>query len=462
MKTKRFISVFFLALLLAGLLAVPARAAGPDVWSGKVTDPQVQAKAALLVDRKTGAVIYALNEHDELYPASLTKIMTCLLVLEAIDEGRLKLSQEVTATPTALEGLAEDGSTAGIEAGEILTVEQLLYCLMVVSANEAGAILAEKISGSVDSFVDRMNARAEELGCENTHFMNPHGYHDSLHYTSAWDLYLITRAALEHPMFMTVCDAASHTVPATNMSEERTLNNTNFLIRSGREYYNPDVHGVKTGSHSQAGNCLVTTAQHASMDLLCVILGAERTQDEKGIWWTYSFVYTDKLYNWAFDNFSYQVILKEDDAAGEAPVSLSSTDHVTLRPAQAVELLLPKGADLEELEKTVVLKSDPVEAPITEGDVLGSMTVSLDGEELAEVDLLAFTSVEASRIRVLWRDVKEFFSTTAAKAALGVVLVLAAVLGGWRLLFSRRRYRYGRSVGGGGRRGAYRGPRRRR
>ena len=292
MKTRRFFGSFFLALLLVGLLAVPAEAA----W---VTDPDVEAKAALLIDQKTGAVLYALNEHDELYPASLTKIMTCLLVLEAVDEGRLTLSQEITATPTALEGLAEDGSTAGIEAGETLTVEELLYCLMVVSANEAGAILAEKISGTVESFVDRMNAKARELGCENTHFMNPHGYHDSQHYTSAWDLYLITKAALEHPMFMTVCDASSHIVPATNLSPERQLNNTNFLIRSGREYYNPDVHGVKTGSHSQAGNCLVTTAQHASMDLLCVILGADRIQDEKGIWWTYTFVYTDNLYNWA-------------------------------------------------------------------------------------------------------------------------------------------------------------------
>ena len=198
------------------------------------------------------------------------------------------------------------------------------------------------------------------------------------------------------------------------------------------------------------------------MDLLCVILGAERTQDENGTWWTYSFVYTNKLYDWACGNFSYQTILKEDDVAGEAPVSLSSTDHLTLRPAKSVELLLPKDTDLEELEKTVTLKSDPVEAPIAEGDVLGSMTITLDGEELAEVDLLAFTGVEASRIRILWRDVKDFFSTTAARVVLGVVLALAVIFGGWRLLFSRRRYRYGRSVGGGGRRGGYRGTRKRR
>jgi len=455
MKTKRFLSVFFLAVLLVGQLAVPAGAAGP-------ADPDIQAKAALLVDRKTGAVIYSLHEHDELYPASLTKIMTCLLVLEAVDNGQLKLNQEITATSTAMEGLAEDGSTAGIEPGEVLTVEELLYCMMLVSANEACTILAEKVSGSVDAFVDRMNAKAQELGCENTHFMNPHGLHDSQHYTSAWDLYLITEAALEYPVFVTICDTGSHTVPATNASEERQLLNTNFLIRNTREYYNADVHGVKTGSHSQAGHCLVSTAQHASMDLLCVILGAERIQKEDGTWWTYSFGETNRLYDWAWQNFSYQTVLKEDDVAGEAPVSLSATDHVTLRPARAVELLLPEGVELEELEKNITLKSDPVEAPIAEGDVLGTMTISLDGEELAEVNLLALNDVEASRLRVLWRDIKAFFSSTAVKVVLGIIAAAVVILGVWKLLFSRRRYRYGRSVTGGRGRRGYRGRRKRR
>ena len=198
------------------------------------------------------------------------------------------------------------------------------------------------------------------------------------------------------------------------------------------------------------------------MDLLCVILGAERVQHEDGTWWTYSFGETNRLYDWAFDSFSYQTILKEDDVAGEAPVSLSSTDHVTLRPAKAVELLLPKGVNPEELEKNIALKSDPVEAPIAEGDVLGTLTIRLDGEDYAAVDLLAFTDVEASRLRIFWRDVKEFCSTTTAKILMGVVLVLVVLFAGWRLLFSRRRYRYGRSVGGGTRRRSYRGGRKRR
>lgn len=457
MKTKRFLSVFFLALLLVGQLTVPAGAE-------RVTDPDIQAKAALLVDQKTGAVVYSLNEHDELYPASLTKIMTCLLVLEAVDEGRLAMDQEITAAATAMEGLADDGSTAGIKVGETLTVEELLYCMMVVSANEACTILAEKVSGTVNSFVSVMNAKAHELGCENTHFMNPHGLHDSQHYTSAWDLYLITKAAMEYPMFMTICDTSSHTVPPTDVSEERQLHNTNYLISGWRSrgYLYGDAHGVKTGSHSQAGHCLVATAQKASVGFISVVLGAERVQLEDGTWWTYSFGETIKLYDWGFGNFAYQTVLKEDDVAGEAPVSLSSADYVTLRPAKTLELLLPKGVDMEELEKTIKLAADPVEAPIAEGDVLGTMTVSLNGEELAEVNLLAYTDVEASRLRIFWRDLKNFFSTAAAKIILAVVLVLAVILIGWKVLFSRRRYRYGRSVGGGRSRRGYRGGKKRR
>lgn len=449
---SRWLSIFLLLLLLLNVCALPAAA---------VEDPDVQAKAALLVDQKTGAVVYAKNEHQELYPASLTKIMTFLLVLEAIDQGQLKLDQPLTATATAMETLAEDGSTAGIQVGETLTVEQLLYCMMVVSANEACTILAEEISGSVDAFVDAMNAEAKRLGCENTHFLNPHGLHDDQHYTSAWDLYLITRAAMEYPEFMTVCDTTSITIPATNLSPERILHNTNYLICGyrSRGYLNGEAHGVKTGHTSLAGYCLVSTARRASFNFISVVLGAERSLLEDGTtWWTYSFGETNRLFQWGFENFTYQTVLEEDAVAGEAAVSLSQTDHVILHPAHAVELLLPRDLDPEALERTVTLKADPVEAPIARGDVLGTMTISVNGEEYASVDLLAFTDVEASRLRVLWRDIQAFLATTKAKVGLAVLAAAAGVFLVWKLLFSNRRYRYGRSVGRG-RSNGYRGRR---
>ena len=192
MKIKRLLSVFLLCVCLSVLLAIPAQAADA---------PDIRAKAALLVDVNTDAVAYAQNIHEQNYPASLTKVMTALLILEKASGNDALLTQEVTAPESAFASpyYAADGSTAGIKAGEVLTVKQLLQCMLIVSANEACNILAEWHSGSISAFVDAMNAKAEALGCEDTHFVNPSGIHDPDHYPSAWDLYLITKAAMEYP-----------------------------------------------------------------------------------------------------------------------------------------------------------------------------------------------------------------------------------------------------------------------
>ena len=180
MKTKRFFSVFLMLIMLTSLFLTPSALADE---TEAADPPELHAKAALLVDANTGAVVYALNEHQELYPASTTKIMTALLVLEAVDRGELSLEDELTASRAAMTtGLAEDGSTANIQEGEIMTVEEYLTCMLVVSANEACNVLAEAVSGSVEAFVEDMNEKAAELGCVNTHFVNTTGLHDSQHY----------------------------------------------------------------------------------------------------------------------------------------------------------------------------------------------------------------------------------------------------------------------------------------
>ena len=456
MKATRFFSVFFLMALVVNLLAFPVSAAETSLPA----DPDIQAKAALLMDANTGNIVYAKNEHQELYPASLTKIMTALLVLEAVDSGKLSLDQQLTASDSIAE-LDADGSSAGIKVGEVMTVEQLLYCMLVVSANEACVILAEAVSGDVDTFVDAMNAKAKALGCENTHFVNPTGLHDSQHYTSAWDLYLITQEAMKHEDFMRICDTGDITLPATNLSEARSLHSTNYLISvwRSRGYYNTDAHGVKTGSTDAAGHCLVSSASKGSLSFISVMLGCEQLHLEGNEIRTMSFYETNRLFDWAFNNFAYQTVLTSDEILKEVAVSLSKIDHVTVHPAEDVEVLLPKGLAAEDLERTITLKSDPVEAPISAGDVLGTVTLSYAGTDYATVDLLALNDVEASRILTFWRDVKAFFSQTAVKVV-GIILLAAVVaLLVWKLVFGRRRYRYGRSVNFRSRRG-YRGRRR--
>ena len=452
MKTRRYFSVFLLVALLISLFASPPAAA--------LEPMDVAAKAALLVDEKTGTVLYAKNEHQELYPASLTKIMTALLVLDAVDSGKLSLDQEITASASAFDGLADDGSTAGIKPGETLTVQELLDCMLVVSANEACAILAEAVSGSVSDFVDAMNAEAQELGCKNTHFVNPTGLHDPQHYTSAWDLYLITKEALTHKEFLPICDSAEVTIPATNLSAQRTLHTTNYLLSSFRAvgYIDKEAQGVKTGSTSEAGHCLVSTATRGSLSLISVVLGAQAVTLENGKTQVQSFSETSRLFDWGFDNFSYQTVLKKDDVLSEVPVSLSrEVSYVTVHPQSDVELLLPNDVKPEDLEKAVTLTNPTAEAPIAAGDPLGEVSLSYQGTTYATVPLLALNDVAASRILVLWHNIQLFFSRTIVKIAAIALGALIVVLLLWKVTVGRRRYRSGRSVH---RRSSYRGRRR--
>lgn len=442
MKFKRLFSVFLLLTVLAGFAAVPAAA---DETKTPVPDPDIQAKAALLVDWDTETVLYAKNEHTELYPASLTKIMTALLTLEAVDQGKLALDQELTATASALDGLAADGSTAGIKVGETMTVENYLKCMLIVSANEACDVLAEGVSGSVSAFVDAMNARAAELGCKNTHFVNPNGLHDSQHYTSAWDLYLITREALKYPEFMAVCDMGVAEIPATNLSESRRLRTTNYLLSNWRAagYLYPDAHGIKTGSTSEAGHCLVSSATRGSRSLISVVLGAERVVGENGVADVKSFSETSRLFEWGFANFSTQTVLTELDMLADVPVALSKIDSVAVHPDREVMLVLPNDVGPEDLERKLTLEEN-VQAPVSAGQELGSVELSRNGTVYVSVPLVALNDVEASKLLTFWFNVREFFGRTSVRAALIVIglLILAGVV--WKLTMGRRRYRYGR------------------
>ena len=298
MKTHRFFSVFLLLILAVSLLTGPASAA-------EVPDPAIQAKAALLVDANTGRMVYGKNEHEELYPASLTKIMTALLTLEAVDSGQLSMDQPITVTESALEGLAADGSTAGIRAGEVLTVEQLLYCLLLPSANEAAQILAEAVDGDQAAFVEHMNQRAKELGCQGTHFVNVHGFHDPNHYTTAYDIALMMQAAMEHELFQTIITSPNYVIPATNLSEERTVRNTNALTSNWTYtgYLYRRGTGGKTGSTDEAGKCLVETAKDGDTYLISVILGSGPVTDANGEERQGQFYETIRLLDWGFDNF---------------------------------------------------------------------------------------------------------------------------------------------------------------
>ena len=452
MKIKRFFALFLLLILVTGLWLTPSALA--------VSDPDILAKAALLVDVETDAVAYAKNEHQELYPASLTKVMTALLVLDAIDAGKLTLNTELTATESALSHKDPGGSSANIVVGETMSVENLLYCMLVVSANEACDILAEAVAGTVEDFVVLMNEKAAALGCKNTHFANPSGLHDPQHYTSAWDLYLITKAAMKYPIFMTICDTAAITIPATNLSKERKLYTTNHLLSNWRVigYRNKEAHGIKTGSTDAAGLCLISSATRGSLHFVSVILGAERVE-ENGVGNIRSFSETTRMFNYGFENFSYQTILTEKEIIQEVPVTLSKTDYVTVHPASDLRSLFPNDLKVSELEYSVSLTEESVQAPVQAGQKLGVLTLQHDGTVYGTVDLLASNDVAADSKMVLIHNIQLFFQKPAVRVALVVLVALVLLLLLILLLTGNRRRRYGRGAIRSGR-SAYRGRRR--
>jgi len=458
MKSHRFFSVFFCLLLTLNLLAAPAAAADGDVG-----DWEVAAKAALLADPDTGEILYARNIHEKLYPASLTKIMTALLVLEAVDSGKLAMDTVLTASESAIANLPPDGSNAGIKVGEELTVDQLLHCILVVSANEACDILAEGVSGSVDAFVEAMNARAKALGCESTHFMNTNGLQNVDHYTTAWDLYLIAQEARTHELFMRLCGTKSVEIPATNLSPKRTYYTTNYLISTARNagYLYSGANGIKTGSTSDAGYCLVASATRDGRSLLSIVLGAQRVTLEDGSNQVQSFSESIRLFDYGFDNFSRQIILNTSDLITEVPVTLSQeVNSVKVHPAEEIERLIPSDMDpAVDIERSVTLTAESVEAPISKGQVLGQVTLRYGDTVYATVDLLADEDVSASRLLVFQRDVIAFLHRPAVKigaVAVAALLLLFIIL---RLALSNRRRRYGRGYTNS-RSGGYRGRRR--
>lgn len=451
MKFRRFFSVFF-SLLLVLQLCCPAFAA-----EGDVGDWEVLAKAALLVDPETEEVLYARNIHEKLYPASLTKVMTALLVLEAIEEGKLAMDTVLTASETAISNLPDDGSNAGIVVGEELTVEQLLHCILVVSANEACDILAEAVSGTVDAFVARMNERAAEIGCKNTHFMNANGLHSVEHYTTAWDLYLITQQACTHDVFLRICNTKYYEVTPTNKNpSSRKYYTTNYLISTARDanYLYKGANGVKTGSTSDAGYCLIATAQRSGRSLLSVVLGAERKTLEDGRRETRSFSETVKLLDYGFDGFQRAVILDEMELIDEVEVTLSQEQNsVKVHPAESIECLIPSSITPSDIERTVTFFADSVEAPVTKGQVLGQVTLRYNGIEYGTVDLLADENVREAPLLVFQKDMLEFVNSTPFKLGLmgaGALLVLILIV---NLSVRKRRRRRNDS----GRRGGYRG-----
>ena len=368
---KRIVWVL-VGLLLVGMLPVGAGAVEMDI----------PAKSALLMDAATGTVIYESNSHEALAPASVTKVMTMLLIMEAIDAGRIGWDDTVTASESAA---AKGGSQIYLKVGETMSVSDMVKSIAVSSANDCACAMAEHIAGSETAFVAMMNTRAKELGMEDTNFVNCTGLDDSedakSHLTSAYDIALMSRQLLKyHP------DIKKYTTIWMDTVRNGTfgLSNTNKLVR----FYSGAT-GLKTGFTSGAGYCLSASAQRDGMELIAVVMGCKTSQER--------FAACKSMLDYGFANFSLVTPELTDNTA--VPVTLGKTDTVKAIPSGQDALLIDKAQ--RSSVTTEVTLEESVAAPVSKGQRLGTMTVKADDRVLAQIPLVAEQTVE----RLSWGDI---------------------------------------------------------
>lgn len=299
---KALLGIFSAFVLLFYNFSTVLAAELPESWPQA---PEISEETGVLMEASTGQILFDKGMDEIRYPASTTKVMTALLILENVED----LSQVVTFTDVITPDLEPGNSTINAQVGEQLTVEQCLYAIMLASANEVCTQMAVYVAGSVENFVSMMNDRAAELGCQNTHFVNANGLPDPDHYTTAHDLALILSAAIQNEDFCRISGSAAYTIPATNMtSSSRNLENSNALIKDGEYHYEGVIAG-KTGHTEAAKNTLVTAASKNDMTLVCVVLRSEGED---------RFIDTVSLFDYGFNNFHRTPLywLDEEEPAG--------------------------------------------------------------------------------------------------------------------------------------------------
>ena len=376
MKLKFRIILFF-CLMIIGIQTVTF-----------ASEPNLNSEAAILVEVSTGRIIYEKNSTKQMYPASTTKVLTAILVIE-----NCELDEIVTVRESALSNIPSGYVTCNLQIGEQLTVKDLLYALMIPSANDAAYVLAEYVAGSVENFSAMMNDKARELGCKTTHFVNPNGIHEDSHYSTAYDLYLIADYAMKNEFFRELVATTEYTLPATEKypAEDRVLKTTNELLNeNSRKYFYKNAIGIKTGYTSKAGNCLIGGASRDGLEFIAVVLNGGTT--EEGL--NSRYVDSKKLFEYAYDNFTLTKIIEKGSVVQTLEIEngTKETKHLDLVIDETITVVNNKSIDMNSVIPEINL-NEVLEAPIAAGETIGTIKYKVDDIEYS-AKLLAKTSVE--------------------------------------------------------------------
>ena len=369
------------------------------------TNLEINSPSAYLIESKTGRVLYEKNANEKMYPASTTKIMTAILTLENVNDLQEKATVSYENVFTVPAGYSVDT----LKVGEELTIEELLYALLVKSSNEAANVLADYIAGSTESFATMMNSKAVELGCTGTNFVNPNGIQDENHYSTAHDLALMSQYAMKNSTFRKMVNTVSHTLPATNKYDraDRNLGTTNDLINKKSKNYYEYAIGIKTGYTTQAKNCLVAGANKNGVELIAVLLGASKT-DESG----YSIRDKDAktLFEYVYNNFTNKEMSKANETiVGKTNIKKATreTKNLELMTDKDINILVTNDKENENIEGKIELNEN-LKAPIAKNTIVGTITYEANNIEY-KANLIAAEDVQKSNIII---------------AILGVILAL--------------------------------------
>ena len=425
-KNNNHAGIPAVALLLAAVLLLLSLPIGAEETNGGAMPVIDHCIGAYLYNFENDEVLYSVGADERVYPTSTVKLMTGIVAIEELGDD---LSRQVTITAEMLSKVA--GNNVGLLAGEVVTVEQLLYAMLVNSANDAAMVLAYAACGSVEAFVERMNEKANTLGAYDTYYANPTGMHNDAMVTTVADTAIIAKYAYTLPLFMEIVSTPKYVMEATNLSDYRNIYNRNCLLS---KYYNvnypyPRATGMNAGATTQGGYAICATAEESSTGLsyLAIVMGAD---EEDGA--IYSYVNAIKLFEWAFQNYDYIEVLSADRIICELPVRLSSTlDYVTLVPSENIEVYLPTTVDVErDIRYSYNTYADTMDAPIATGEEAGTITVLMGERILGSCTLVTTSSVARSEFLYFLARVRQFsqsrffIATVVAAVVLSIVYVL--------------------------------------
>lgn len=393
MKLKRLIPLIIISIFIIDLIAPSFAFAAktPDANESEEDyakywpkGPEVDADSAILMDISTGLILYEKNSHKEQYPASITKIMTTLLAIENSSMGEI-----VTFSHDAVFGIESGSSHIGIDVGEKLTMEQCLYAVMLASANEVASGVGEHVGGTKEGFADLMNARAKELGCLNTHFVNANGLHDDEHYTSAYDMALISRQAMQYSTFRKITSTKRYTIPPTNKHENENCFLNHHQMLYGYKYPKYEYEyciGGKTGYTTKAGSTLVTFAAKDGIELLCVVMRANGPASEKN-----QYTDTTSLFNFGFENYKKYELMEDTVTPEDSPLfttysPLFDTESSPLKIGKNSYMLLPKDAKFEDAIQNISFNDN---INLEDGkNVIGTISYTYAGKTVGATDII--------------------------------------------------------------------------